>query len=561
MALPGGITPITVTGHVANNKGVPAASGTVTFRMPYALADGPDHVVLAPGVWSFPIGSDGSIDTSSDPMPAASSAGVTPAGWSYEITIRATMADGSVWYRQFFAVISASASFEQLLAAASATPSPAAAYLPLAAVGVAVPPLVAGIVPPQYLPAGSGGGVQQVHANPDGTIVVDNTDTTNPIVGVGSIAVSKVAGLTGQLAAKADLVGGKVPQSQMPAVALTDYLGAVASQAAMLALTGQRGDWCTRTDLGTDWQLIADDPTQLANWREHTYPASPVQSVNGRTGAIVLAQGDVGLGNVNNTSDLNKPVSTAQQAALDGKVNLSLVTAKGSLLAATGAGALAELTAGSDGKVLTTDAAQPSGLKWATPSGGTLVDPAAVKLHPNGHSVNVPTTNAVSTVNGEVWCARIPVAPGNPINGVIAYRAPNSDQSGAPAAAVGAGGLNGFAVYAEVPGGGAGVKLADTGAPGTDDNIWLTSGKIDRALTGIPTPTVWTAYWVLLSVRGYSGAPYFSFYNFGGGGNQSIAQLYGKYRGGGFATWPATFDPAVDSGTGIGYVLQMALRS
>jgi hypothetical protein len=30
----------------------------------------------------------------------------------------------------------------------------------------------------------------------------------------------------------------------------------------------------------------------------------------------------VGLGNVDNTSDANKPVSTAQQTALDGKQNL-----------------------------------------------------------------------------------------------------------------------------------------------------------------------------------------------------------------------------------------------
>lgn len=97
-----------------------------------------------------------------------------------------------------------------------------------------------------------------------------------------------------QLAAKADLVAGKIPQAQIPAVAITEYLGAVASQAAMLALTGQRGDWCTRTDLGTDWQLTADDATQLSSWREHTHPASPVQSVAGRTGAVTLTTGDLG---------------------------------------------------------------------------------------------------------------------------------------------------------------------------------------------------------------------------------------------------------------------------
>jgi len=42
---------------------------------------------------------------------------------------------------------------------------------------------------------------------------------------------------------------------------------------------------------------------------------SGVSSVNGRTGAVTLAKADVGLANVDNTSDVNKPVSTAQAAA------------------------------------------------------------------------------------------------------------------------------------------------------------------------------------------------------------------------------------------------------
>jgi hypothetical protein len=49
----------------------------------------------------------------------------------------------------------------------------------------------------------------------------------------------------------------------------------------------------------------------------------PVRSVAGRTGAVTLARADVGLGSVDNTSDAAKPVSTATQAALDGKANAS----------------------------------------------------------------------------------------------------------------------------------------------------------------------------------------------------------------------------------------------
>lgn len=59
--------------------------------------------------------------------------------------------------------------------------------------------------------------------------------------------------------------------------------------------------------------------------------SADVQSVNGKTGEVVLDKSDVGLGNVDNTSDQNKPVSTAQQTALDGKLNLSGGTMTGDI--------------------------------------------------------------------------------------------------------------------------------------------------------------------------------------------------------------------------------------
>lgn len=41
-----------------------------------------------------------------------------------------------------------------------------------------------------------------------------------------------------------------------------------------------------------------------------------VTSVAGKTGAVTLVKADVGLANVDNTADANKPVSTAQSAAI-----------------------------------------------------------------------------------------------------------------------------------------------------------------------------------------------------------------------------------------------------
>jgi hypothetical protein len=46
-----------------------------------------------------------------------------------------------------------------------------------------------------------------------------------------------------------------------------------------------------------------------------------VDSVNGQTGAAVITKTSIGLGSVDNTSDVNKPVSTAAQTALGDKVD------------------------------------------------------------------------------------------------------------------------------------------------------------------------------------------------------------------------------------------------
>lgn len=59
---------------------------------------------------------------------------------------------------------------------------------------------------------------------------------------------------------------------------------------------------------------------------------------------LTLVKGDVGLGNVDNTSDVNKPVSTAQQNALNTKIDKSAYTAAGDILVGTGAGAYVKKT-------------------------------------------------------------------------------------------------------------------------------------------------------------------------------------------------------------------------
>jgi hypothetical protein len=61
---------------------------------------------------------------------------------------------------------------------------------------------------------------------------------------------------------------------------------------------------------------ISDFATEAAKY-------GPVVSVSGRTGTVTLTKSDVGLGNVDNTADTAKPISTAVQTALDGKAATS----------------------------------------------------------------------------------------------------------------------------------------------------------------------------------------------------------------------------------------------
>jgi len=87
----------------------------------------------------------------------------------------------------------------------------------------------------------------------------------------------------------------KLTASQIPAIAITDTF-VVASEAAMLALTCEQGDVAVRTDVSKSYILVSGLPSVLANWQELLTPMSPVQSVNGQTGVVVLSTSDISEG-------------------------------------------------------------------------------------------------------------------------------------------------------------------------------------------------------------------------------------------------------------------------
>ena len=111
------------------------------------------------------------------------------------------------------------------------------------------------------------------------------------------------------LLGKADLVNGKIPTSQIPAIAVGTAVP-VANQAEMLALTStqvQPGDFAVRPD-GT-WLLLSEPASQLSNWIK-TSTGGDVLSVNGMTGTVVLSAANVGA------RSASTPVPAADVAGL-----------------------------------------------------------------------------------------------------------------------------------------------------------------------------------------------------------------------------------------------------
>lgn len=153
-----------------------------------------------------------------------------------------------------------------------------------------------------------------------------------------------------------------------------------------------------------DWDPV---PAQVAEALDELAAGGgggAVDSVNGQTGAVVLDAGDVGadpagtaaglvddlsgvtnaatarsnlgLGNVDNTSDANKPVSSAQQTALDGKAATSHSHSGADIT--SGTVATARLGSGTANSTTFLRGDQT----WATPSGdgGFVVD---TPIYPN----------------------------------------------------------------------------------------------------------------------------------------------------------------------------------
>ena len=119
--------------------------------------------------------------------------------------------------------------------------------------------------------------------------------------------------LSSNLSGKANLIAGKLVSSELPDIAISEFKGTVANQTAMLAITGQEGDWVIRSDEGKVYLITGSDPTQIGSWTSLSYPASDVQSVNGFTGVVIL-----NADTISDTSTTNKFTTASEKTKLAG---------------------------------------------------------------------------------------------------------------------------------------------------------------------------------------------------------------------------------------------------
>lgn len=128
------------------------------------------------------------------------------------------------------------------------------------------------------------------------------------------------------LTSKADLVNGSIPAGQLPSSVLgqLSYKGLHDMATALPSASGNTGNFYIASNATVqngysygDWAV-----SNGTTWDRLAY-ANSVSSVNSKNGNVVLTKSDIGLGNVDNTSDTNKPLSSAATAALLLKANVS----------------------------------------------------------------------------------------------------------------------------------------------------------------------------------------------------------------------------------------------
>ena len=231
-------------------------------------------------------------------------------------------------------------------------------------------------------------------------------------------------------------VNGKVVLTQIPDSVLgqLEYMGTYSFSGGMPIATQKGQYWIASADgngyITGDWAV----------WNGTSFDkvdnTDAVATVAGRTGNVVLTKSDVGLANVDNTADIDKPISTATQTVLNNKVdkvtstdnaiarfdgttgklqNSGVTIDDGGLITGSLNGNASTATKFSTDRtnyITNSDSAVAGELKWSAYGNNHTIIDASSGISPTGQAI--PNTNTLFP-----WHQSYPVLVG--YNGVNTY--------------------------------------------------------------------------------------------------------------------------------------------
>ena len=162
------------------------------------------------------------------------------------------------------------------------------------------------------------------------------TDVPEGAVFTDTNTVTTINGKTGVIS-KSDITALGIPAQDTTYNVATTSTNGLMSSTDKTKLDGISTGAQKNSDI-TKAEIEAKLTGAITSHTHNYVPTSRTVAGKALTGNITLAKEDVGLGNVDNTSDANKPVSTAQQSALNTKIDANKFQVVESLPASPTAG-------------------------------------------------------------------------------------------------------------------------------------------------------------------------------------------------------------------------------
>lgn len=316
-------TLITIRGQFLRVDGTPER-GTVEFQSKVYTLYSSGSSATVPSRIPAILDINGNLEIE---VPATNDPAWAPQGWKYTLILRLS-SDYSIFEVSVpYDAVGGELSLAELIPVGASIPINPANYAPLVHTHAAAD-IVSGIIASARLPIGTTAGTvaagDHTHSGggSGGPIAIgDVTGLQSALDGKAATShahiVGDVTGLTTALNGKANLTHTHSIsdttnlQTTLDGKAASVHSHAIADVTNLQTTLNTKANTSSLSTVATtgSYNDLLDKPSGSGN----------VTSVAGRTGDVTLTKSDVGLANVDNTSDANKPVSTAQQTALDGK--------------------------------------------------------------------------------------------------------------------------------------------------------------------------------------------------------------------------------------------------